>query len=133
MIRTKEKVKHILRMEVIMEAMKMEEKERIRLRPFKDCLCAPVPNWLMKRTEIGLGAKLAYARLYQFFGGNGQCFPTRRRLAKELGCSPRSVDRYLRELKQHKLIETTRVGKRCSNRYYFLKHEWMEYDYKPSI
>lgn len=97
------------------------------INPHKQFINAYVPEWLACRNEISPGAKLCYGRLCRYAGKNGQCFPKQKTLAKALGCSPRQVARYLKELKKWKLIETTRLGKRCSNRYFFVSHEWMEF------
>jgi hypothetical protein len=93
--------------------------------PFGEFYGAMVPNWLMRRKEVSPGAKLCYGKLCQFNGKNGKCFPGRELLAKELGCSPRSVTRYVKELQKWNLLDVIRVGKRCTNRYLFHRHKWM--------
>lgn len=100
------------------------------INPHRKFLMAPLPNWLLCRQEISYGAKCLYARLVQHAGQNAQCFPKEATLARELGCSKRSIARYKKQLMKYELIATTRLGKRCSNRYFFPHHEWMEF-YEP--
>lgn len=99
--------------------------ERKRINPHRLFIGAFVPNWLMVRTEISPGAKLCYGRLCQHAGEDGQCFPSQETLAEELAVSPDSVNRYIKELVKHELIEAVRRGHTHSNFYYFLDHEWI--------
>jgi hypothetical protein len=85
-----------------------------------------VPNWLQCRPEISQGAKLAYARLTQYAGQDGDCFPKQATLAAELGKSERMVNEYIRTLVKCGLIEIERPGLGMSNRYFFLEHPWIE-------
>lgn len=106
----------------------MKQTDDRYINPYKKFLCALTPNWVLRRSneEISNGAKLCYARLFQYSGKKGQCFPKRTTLAKEIGCSLRTVSRYLKELISNKLIKSSRLGKRCSNRYRFLDHHWIK-------
>lgn len=96
------------------------------VNPHKLFVGSFIPNWLLRRNEISPGAKLGYARLCQYAGKDGVCFPKQETLAKELGCSRSQIIRYLKELKAHNLIERQRIGLHCSNRYRFLYHPWMQ-------
>ncbi len=84
-----------------------------------------IPNWLLCRPEVSGGAKLAYARLCQFSGRDGLCFPKQSTLAAELGVAERTIRNHLRELEEFQLIEVDQPGLRQSNRYAFLAHSWM--------
>lgn len=84
-----------------------------------------IPNWLLCRHEVSQGGKLAYARLAQYAGKDGECFPKQETLAAELGVSGRTANDYIRELVQHKLIEKVRIGLCKANRYFFLDHPWI--------
>lgn len=84
------------------------------------------PNWLLRQQKISPGAKLVYARLSQFAGQDGRCFPGQETLGLELAVRPRTVRKYLAELVHHKLIAEQRRGLNRTNRYVFLWHEWME-------
>lgn len=84
-----------------------------------------IPNWLQCRREVSQGAKLAYARLAQHAGKDGECFPKQATLAVELGVSERTAHEYVRTLVKHNLIEMERPGLGMSNRYFFLDHPWI--------
>ena len=84
-----------------------------------------IPNWLQCRREINQGAKLAYARLAQYAGRDGECYPRQQTLAAELGVSERTANEYIRTLVKFRLIEKERPGLGMSNRYYFLDHPWI--------
>jgi DNA-binding transcriptional regulator YhcF (GntR family) len=71
---------------------------------------------------------LAYARLAQYAGKDGECFPKQATLATELGVSERTANEYVRNLVRHKLIEMERPGLGISNRYFFLDHPWIYED-----
>jgi hypothetical protein len=96
------------------------------INPYKLFYGAFVPNWLLQRTEITSGAKLMYARLCQYAGDDGHCFPSQDQLSQALGIRERQVRNQLAELIGHKLIEKRRAGLRKTNRYYFLKHRWQQ-------
>ena len=89
---------------------------------------AMTPNWLMRRTEISGNAKLCLARLYQFAGKDGICFPRITTIAKEVGLSTRTVQRCLRELEDLGLIDRgerlDKSGRTISPSYLFPMHEW---------
>jgi hypothetical protein len=93
--------------------------------PWRQFSGAMVPNWLLRRPEVTLGAKLAYARLCQYAGENGECWPSQPTLARELGAGERSCRRWVAELEERKLIaaeELPGVG----TRFRFLWHEWID-------
>src|SRR5688572_3926181 len=56
--------------------------------PYRMWVGSFIPNWLM-RQKISPGAKLAYARLAQYAGKDGQCYPSQKDLADELGVGER--------------------------------------------
>jgi hypothetical protein len=103
-----------------------------RINPYRMFVGSMIPNWLQCRGEISQGAKLAYARLAQHAGQNGECFPKQTTLAAELGVSERTANEYIRELVNARLIETERPGLGRPNRYYFLAHPWI-YEGQPSF
>ena len=96
-----------------------------RFNPYNEFTGAWIPNWLLERKEISMNAKGVYARLCQFAGPNGRCYPRRATVAKECGMHISSVDRAIRELKEKKLIECVRQGLNRPNFYYFLIHQWI--------
>lgn len=85
-----------------------------------------IPNWLLRRRDLGFGAKLVYARLCQYAGDNALCYPSQETLGEELGTNKRQIIRFLAELEKNNLIERVRVGLKCTNRYIFPYHPWME-------
>lgn len=96
------------------------------INPYKLFIGSLIPNWLLQRKEISQGAKLCYARLCQYSGKDGLCYPKQVTLAKELGCSRSQVIKYINELVKQGLIEKVRVGLQRANRYRFLRHNWMQ-------
>jgi hypothetical protein len=96
-----------------------------RINPWRMFIGAMVPNWLLCREEISQGVKLAYARLAQYAGRDGKCFPKQSTLGHELGVSERMANEYVRTLIKNELIERERPGLALSNRYFFLDHPWI--------
>jgi hypothetical protein len=99
------------------------------VNPYNNSPGAYLPNWMMRRKEMSPGHKLCYARLTQYAGRNGIAFPKQETLAHELGVSVRQTRRYLEELESNfNLLESVQRGKRTSNEYHFLHHDWMKED-----
>jgi DNA-binding transcriptional ArsR family regulator len=98
-----------------------------RINPYKMFHGSFIPEWLEERPikEISIGAKLIYARLTRYAGKYGDCFPKLEKISESTGVSVSQVQRYIKELKKIGLIESSRLGKKCSNRYFFLEHKWM--------
>lgn len=105
-------------------------REKKRINPFMRYQGGWVPNWLLRREEVSPSAKLLYARLMQYAGEDGSCFPKVETLAVEIAVSERQVARLLDELeKDYQLIErdSGRLAKGAKvNEYFFLEHEWEE-------
>jgi len=103
-----------------------EKKEnKIYINPYKLFVGAFIPNWLLCRREISFGGKLCYAKLCQYAGKDGECFPKQTAIALDIGCDQRQVRRYIKELLKAKLIDVCKVGFQGKNIYKFLQHEWM--------
>lgn len=96
------------------------------INPFNLFVGAFIPNWLLARDEVSAGAKLCYARLAQFAGKDGECYPSQITLATEIGAGERQIRRYINELEEQRLIDSVQVGLNQTNRYRFLWHPWME-------
>ena len=79
---------------------------------------APIPNDILRRTDLSHGAKLCCARLIQYADKDGQAFPKLKTLGEELGCSPRNVQRFIAELEDHKLLRIQQRGRGQSNIYH---------------
>jgi hypothetical protein len=97
-----------------------------RISPWRMFIGSMIPNWLLCRKEVSPGAKLTYARLTQYAGKHGRCFPKQRTLAGELGVTERTARSYLHELVSLKLIEIKQLGLQKPNRYFFLDHPWID-------
>ena len=89
-----------------------------------------IRNWFVCLNEISQGAKLAYARLAQYAGKDGECYPKQETLAYELGVSERTARKYVHELVEFELTEIDRPGLRAANSYFFLDHPWI-YEVQP--
>ena len=108
----------------------MTEKQFIN--PYKLFSGSFIPNWLLKRPELSHGAKLCYARLCQFAGSKGMCYPKQNTLATEIGVSERQVRTYISELMKHALLEKKKSGKKNLNQYVFPLHDWMDVNRQDS-
>src|ERR1700731_3658811 len=64
-----------------------------------------VPNFILTKKDISVGAKLAYAMLLKYAWGDDACFPGQAKLAEDMGSGERSVRRYLEELEKAGLLE----------------------------
>ncbi|MBX3027051.1 helix-turn-helix domain-containing protein [bacterium] len=79
-----------------------------------------IPNVVLKHWKISFGAKVAYGVLLSYAWTDDFCFPAQERLAKDLNCSIRQVQRLLNELKEHGLIAWKQQGLNRPNIYYLL-------------
>jgi hypothetical protein len=99
--------------------------------PFKLFVGAFIPNAILRCKELSSMAKLVWARLCEFAGEKGECYPSQETLANELGTNKRSIIRSLQELEDHgfiKRVKPTGQDKlnHKTNRYKFLWHECFE-------
>ncbi len=85
-----------------------------------------MPNWLSRRTEVSSTDKLVYAKLCQYAGKDGKCYPSQERLSEDLGFSARHVRNSIGNLIRLKLIVVVRNNFNYNNAYRFLKHEWQD-------
>jgi hypothetical protein len=76
-----------------------------------------VPNFILTKKEISVGAKLAYAMLLKYAWQDDACFPGQVRLADDMGATDRSVRTYLKELETAELLEITQRGLGKTNLY----------------
>jgi hypothetical protein len=89
--------------------------------PYKMFTGIFIPEPLVRRPDVSLGAKVCYGRLYRYGGQNGNCYPAVPTLAAEIGLGKRQVQIYLSELEALKLIRRVpQTGK--PNRVEFLWH-----------
>jgi hypothetical protein len=76
-----------------------------------------VPNFILTKRDISVGAKLAYAMLLKYAWGDDACFPGQTKLAQDMGSGERSVRRYLEELEKAGLLEIVQRGLGKTNLY----------------
>src|ERR1700675_3767917 len=76
-----------------------------------------VPNFVLVKKDISVGAKLAYAMLLKYAWGDDACFPGQATLATDMGSGERSVRRYLDEREKVKLVEVVQRGLGKTNLY----------------
>src|SRR5450631_4276478 len=76
-----------------------------------------VPNFILTKKDLSVGAKLAYAMLLKYAWGDDACFPGQLKLAEDMGAGERSVRTYLKELEAGGLLEITQRGLGKTNLY----------------
>jgi len=76
-----------------------------------------VPNFILTKADLSVGAKLAYAMLLKYAWGDDACFPGQTKLANDMGSGERSVRRYLDELEKVGLLEIVQRGLGKTNLY----------------
>ncbi len=76
-----------------------------------------VPNFILTKDDISVGAKLAYAMLLKYAWNNDACFPGQVKLAEDMGATDRSVRTYLKELEGADLLEIKQRGLGKTNLY----------------
>ncbi len=76
-----------------------------------------VPNFILTKGDISVGAKLAYAMILKYLWNNDACFPGQTTLAGDMGAGERSVRTYLKELESVGLLEITQRGLGRTNLY----------------
>ena len=76
-----------------------------------------VPNFILTKKDLSVGAKLAYAMLLKYTWHNDACFPGQVKLAEDMGAGERSVRDYLKELEAAGLLEITQRGLGRTNLY----------------
>jgi hypothetical protein len=76
-----------------------------------------VPNFILTKKELSVGAKLAYAMLLKYAWQDDACYPGQVTLAKDMGAAERSVRTYLKELETAALLEIEQRGLGKTNLY----------------
>src|SRR6266568_4744904 len=76
-----------------------------------------VPNFILTKPVLSVGAKLAYAMLLKYAWADDACFPGQNKLATDMGSGERSVRRYLEELEKAGLLEIVQRGLGKTNLY----------------
>jgi hypothetical protein len=76
-----------------------------------------VPNFILTKKDVSVGAKLAYAMLLKYAWYDDGCFPGQAKLAGDMGAGERSVRTYLKELEAADLLQITQRGLGKTNLY----------------
>ena len=76
-----------------------------------------VPNFILTKKDISVGAKLAYAMLLKYAWYDDACYPGQVKLADDMGAGERSIRTYLKELESAGLLEITQRGLGKTNLY----------------
>lgn len=76
-----------------------------------------IPNFILKKSDISLGAKVTYAMLISYGWHNDHCFPGQDRLATDMGMSRSRTTEFITELEKADLITIKRRGQGKTNVY----------------
>ena len=76
-----------------------------------------VPNFILTKPDISVGAKLGYTMLLKYAWADDACYPGQAKLAADMGSGERSVRRYLEELETAGLLEIVQRGLGKTNLY----------------
>jgi len=76
-----------------------------------------VPNFILTNPNLSGEAKLFYSMLLKYARENDYCFPGQQRLAKDMGCSDRSLRRYQEELVKEGVLQVSQRGLGKTNLY----------------
>src|ERR1700674_204715 len=76
-----------------------------------------VPNVILTKKELSVGAKLAYAMLLKYAWSDKGCYPGQLKLAEDLGAGERSIRTYLKELETAGVLKIQQRGLGQTNYY----------------
>jgi biotin operon repressor len=76
-----------------------------------------VPNFILKNSNLSLGAKVTYAMFLSYAWHNDSCFPGQERLAEDMGMSRSRVTEFVSELEKGGLVTIQRRGQGKTNVY----------------
>lgn len=94
--------------------------------PHKHTRFTVVPDWLMRRPELGVTAKVVWGKISFYCRYGCHTAVTIDRLATDIACAERTIRRAITELKEAGLIEVQQPGLNQPNEYWMLLHEWMD-------
>lgn len=99
----------------------------ITINPYKRFRGAFIPNAIMECSQLSDSAKLMWAKLAQYAGKDGRCFPSIKTLGDKTAKAERTARRALDELRDKGFIKVRRAtGKsrlmHMTNEYFFLDH-----------
>ena len=76
-----------------------------------------VPNFILKKPQLSVGAKVAYAMFLSYAWHNESCFPGQDRLAQDMGMSRSRVTEFVGELERAGCVTIERRGQGKTNLY----------------
>ena len=76
-----------------------------------------VPNFILRNSQISVGAKVVYSMFLSYAWHNNHCFPGQERLASDMGMSVSRTNEFIKELEAANLIAITRRGQGKTNLY----------------
>src|SRR5580658_5761188 len=76
-----------------------------------------VPNVILTKKELSVGAKLAYAMLLKYAWADNGCYPGQLKLAEDMGAGERSIRTYLKELQTAGILDIQQRGLGQTNYY----------------
>lgn len=76
-----------------------------------------VPNFILKDSNLSIGAKVTYAMFLSYAWHNDSCFPGQDRLAEDMGLTRPRVTQLIAELEGAGLITIQRRGQGKTNLY----------------
>ncbi len=109
-----------------------DEKDQLVCRnPNKKYRFCPLYNYLIEYRGLSWAAKICYARLNQYAGDDGICYPKQETIAKEMNLSTRQIYSLIKELESERFIVTIKATgtdklMHKSDRYLILDHPIME-------
>jgi hypothetical protein len=94
-----------------------------------------IPCWLSQipTSLLSYGAKMTYGRLSQWADNLGHAYRSSKNLAQEIGTSEKSIERYLKELRDKLLIGTYHPQAGGINHFEFYDHPWMHESIKEQL
>jgi len=109
-----------------------------RFNPYKLFTGCFIPNSLAKYKGLTALSKLVWARLAQYAGEDGICYPSLKTLAEEVGATKQGVIKAIKQLIKEGFIEQEKPSgmemiMHKTSRYYFLWHSVFEADLRPEV
>ena len=76
-----------------------------------------VPNFILRDSNLSIGAKVTYAMFLSYAWNNDRVYPGQDRMAEDMGMSVSRVNDFIKALKVAGFIEITRRGQGKTNLY----------------
>ncbi len=103
--------------------------------PYKQFHVLPIPDSMLRDSELPSGAKIVYGRLCRFAGKKSWCWPKPESIGIEVGLGERQIQKYLTLLERKRFIRRQprfgENGEQTSNRISLLWHH--SFDIEDSL